>query len=63
MNDLRLSWIALATFCLAGTAASAEESARGLWLRDTGTARLQIAPCGEKLCGTIVWVQIGRAHV
>lgn len=37
--------------------ALAEVSVLGLWQRDTGTARVQIAPCGDKLCGTIVWVR------
>lgn len=29
----------------------------GEWLRDDGNARVRIAPCGEKLCATNVWIQ------
>lgn len=33
------------------------QDARGVWERDTGTARVQIGACGDKLCGTVVWVR------
>ena len=29
----------------------------GLWQRDSGSSRVRIAPCGDRLCGTIVWVR------
>lgn len=39
------------------SACSAEGGISGLWMRDTGTARVQFAPCGDKICGTITWVR------
>ena len=35
----------------------ADNIAFGVWLRDTGSSRLQVAPCGDKVCGVIVWVR------
>ena len=31
--------------------------AGGVWLRDDGNARVKIAPCGEKLCATNLWIR------
>ena len=42
---------------MAAAPALAQSKPEGQWLRDTGTARVQIAPCGDRLCGTIVWVR------
>lgn len=28
----------------------------GVWIDDTGKGAVEIAPCGEKLCGKIVWL-------
>lgn len=28
----------------------------GVWLRDDGNARVQIAPCGENICATNLWI-------
>ncbi len=44
----------LLAFCAVADAAN---PLTGLWQRDSGTARVQIAPCGDKLCGVIVWVR------
>ncbi len=27
----------------------------GVWLRDTGTSKVRIAPCGDALCGIVAW--------
>ncbi len=27
-----------------------------MWLRDDGNARVQIAPCGENICATNLWI-------
>ena len=35
----------------------ADNLAFGVWLRDTDSARLQVAPCGDKVCGVIVRVR------
>jgi uncharacterized protein (DUF2147 family) len=38
--------------------AQAQQSAdpSGVWLRDDGNARVQIAPCGENICATNLWI-------
>ncbi len=41
----------------AGVAPAMAQDASGVWLRDTGASRVRIAPCGEALCGTIVWLK------
>jgi uncharacterized protein (DUF2147 family) len=38
-----------------GPAAAGDAS--GAWTRDDGEAGIQIARCGEALCGTIAWVK------
>ena len=35
----------------------------GTWLRETGTSKVRIAPCGEALCGTIAWEKSPRNDV
>ncbi|MBL8584621.1 MAG: DUF2147 domain-containing protein [Rhizobiaceae bacterium] len=36
--------------------ANAVSDARGVWLRNDGNARVMIAPCGDKLCATNLWI-------
>jgi uncharacterized protein (DUF2147 family) len=31
------------------------QEATGVWLRDTGTSKIRVAPCGDALCGTVIW--------
>ena len=52
-----LAWTAL--FVLAVTQASAAGDARlsGDWVRADGASRINIAPCGERLCATNIWVK------
>lgn len=40
------------------TLPSAAEAATldGTWLRDDGNARVRIAPCGDKICATNLWI-------
>ena len=45
-----------------GTAAFSAD-AKGVWLRDTGASKVRIAPCGDALCGTVVWERTGRTDV
>lgn len=47
---------AAAALLLAGPAASAQ-SPVGTWYTQDRSAKVRIAPCGQKLCGQIVWVQ------
>jgi uncharacterized protein (DUF2147 family) len=37
--------------------ANAMSDARGVWMRSDGNARVRIAPCGQKLCATNLWIR------
>lgn len=53
-------WIlgTLALLVFAATAGAAERpSVEAVWLNQDGDAHIEIAPCGNKLCGTIVWLE------
>jgi uncharacterized protein (DUF2147 family) len=39
------------------TSAVCSTGVTGTWLVENEEARVEIAPCGEKLCGTIVWMR------
>jgi uncharacterized protein (DUF2147 family) len=42
----------------AATASVAEEETiLGFWVSEEGDARIEVTPCGDKLCGTIVWLR------
>ena len=48
----------LACLLLLPTAASAAPTALdGTWMRDDGNARVRIAPCGDKICATNIWIK------
>jgi len=40
-----------------GTAARADTSPIGIWLTESGSGQVEIAPCGTTLCGKIVWLK------
>jgi uncharacterized protein (DUF2147 family) len=42
---------------LAGTAEASAAEPQGVWLRDDGNARVEFAPCGDKLCATNLWIR------
>jgi len=46
----------LVGLCFAASAATAQE-VNGQWLTEGGKARVSIASCGARLCGTIVWLR------
>lgn len=46
---------ALAALTLSAVAAAA--SPAGVWIDDTGQGAVEIAPCGQALCGRIVWLK------
>lgn len=48
--------IAAAVAALAGSAEAAG-TVQGVWLTQSGSGKVRIAPCGPKLCGTIVWLK------
>lgn len=45
-------------FALAALSAGGDAAAEldGIWLRDDGNARVRIAPCGDKVCATNLWI-------
>lgn len=47
-----------ATLAILGSAGpvSAATDPTGVWLNDTGRGAIEIVPCGNGLCGTVVWV-------
>jgi uncharacterized protein (DUF2147 family) len=49
---------------LSAGAARAQE-ADGVWMREDGASKVQFSPCGQALCGTIVWLKNpnSKAHV
>ncbi|MEM9138819.1 MAG: DUF2147 domain-containing protein [Pseudomonadota bacterium] len=42
-------------FATAPAAANGHDAAHGFWLTQNGKAIVQIAPCGQRTCGTMVW--------
>ena len=55
MKTVRLPLLAALIALLAGSAQAA--SIDGDWLTPKGGAKVRIAPCGPKLCGTITWLK------
>ncbi|MEI2388081.1 DUF2147 domain-containing protein [Breoghania sp. JC706] len=47
--------IALAGVLTMGAAAAAD--AEGTWARPSGSSQIRIAPCGQALCGKLVWLR------
>ena len=41
----------------AGAHADTLAQARGVWMRDDGNAKVAIAPCGQQLCATNLWIR------
>ena len=57
-----------AAFVAAGTTATAGPSNNifGIWQRGDGAARVRMAPCGDKICATNIWIkdaETQREHV
>ena len=52
--------ILAATMALATAPASAETNAdpTGVWLTETGDAKILVSKCGSGICGTIVWLKV-----
>ncbi len=44
-------------FTSLATPAAANPSEAGIWFDDSGKGAVEIAPCGPKLCGRIVWLR------
>ncbi|MGO4404397.1 DUF2147 domain-containing protein [Bosea sp. RAF48] len=52
---MRRFLLALAFAALSAGGAAAGDL-DGTWLRDDGNARVRIAPCGDKICATNLWI-------
>ena len=57
MNVVRLC-LALTAFLLT-TGPSLADDILGTWLRDNGSMQVKFGPCGDAICGNIVWVKPG----
>lgn len=49
--------LSVAALALASPAFAEEVS--GTWLRDSGASKVRFAPCGDAVCGHIVWIKPG----
>jgi len=47
----------IVTLALLTTPVVAQDLNGTLWVRDTGSSRVKFAPCGDALCGSIVWLK------
>lgn len=54
---IRPSLLAIAALVLAGPCLAADDLAGSTWLRDSGASRIRFEPCGQALCGTVVWLK------
>lgn len=54
MTMLRPLLVTAAAFAASSAGAAGLE---GTWLRGDGSARVRIAPCGDKICATNLWVK------
>ena len=52
---MRRLLLALPLLCLSDIS-SATTELDGVWLRDDGNARVRIAPCGDNICATNLWI-------
>ncbi len=48
---------AASALLLAASAAAAAQSPVGTWYTQDRSAKVRIAPCGQKLCGQIIWAR------
>ncbi|KQZ02161.1 hypothetical protein ASD45_15830 [Pseudolabrys sp. Root1462] len=58
-RSLILTLIAAASIagCTSSAATAAGSEIFGTWLRDDGNARVRVAPCGESICATNLWIR------
>jgi uncharacterized protein (DUF2147 family) len=51
-------WLALTAFLLTASPSFADDIF-GTWLRDNGALQVRFEPCGDAVCGNIVWLKPG----
>ena len=44
-------------FVFGGVAQAASPDPSGVWMRGDGNARVKIAPCGDSVCATNLWIK------
>jgi uncharacterized protein (DUF2147 family) len=52
--------VAMTALASAGAAAASQE-AEGVWMREDGASKIRIAPCGDALCGDVIWLRNPRS--
>lgn len=52
--------ILVMSLALAGPTVAAEHPSHGYWLTENGNAIVKFEPCGQKVCGQMVWVANAR---
>jgi uncharacterized protein (DUF2147 family) len=57
MGAGRIAVVLVATCGVALLAGAQPPSATGSWLADNGLSHVEIAPCGDKLCGSVTWLK------
>ena len=57
MRNLARTLLFLALAMFAAPAAAQSPTPTGLWLHANGRIRVEIMPCGDRLCGKLVWFQ------
>jgi uncharacterized protein (DUF2147 family) len=57
MSKLFLLGAAVAAALAASPAAAQAPDIAGVWQRADGTSRIRMSPCGDAMCGTVVWLK------
>jgi len=54
-----IAWLTVALLCIgfAPAVAGGGEDLAGVWLTAAGDAKVRVSPCGDSLCGVIVWLK------
>ena len=54
-----IAWLTVALLCIgfAPAVAGGGEDLAGVWLTAVGDAKVRVSPCGDSLCGVIVWLK------
>ncbi len=57
MSSYRMPILLLTALLGIAPAGAAESDPTGWWLDESGRAGIVIAPCGDRLCGTVQWLK------
>ena len=57
INAIALGLLALGLFAPAAAGRALAADPKGVWLTAESDAQIRIAPCGDALCGTVVWLE------